>query len=170
MSEYNKNPNICLSCREPIQIRQNEKVSQTRIKKYCGSSCAARRNGTLYPKRSVTKCPCLKCGVNEAVIRSGSNPNKLCQKCLDEYRARVSLLRKDQSSHPKIRSHARAILTASGRQRSCARCGYDKHVECCHLMPVAEFPPETLLGVINAQDNLVWLCPNHHWEMDHGIV
>jgi predicted restriction endonuclease len=23
--------------------------------------------------------------------------------------------------------------------------------------------------VVNSLDNLVGLCPNHHWEFDHGL-
>jgi hypothetical protein len=34
---------------------------------------------------------------------------------------------------------------------------------------VKDFPPEAKLTEINAIDNLVALCPTHHWEFDHPL-
>lgn len=49
----------------------------------------------------------------------------------------------------------------------CSRCGYDKHVEVAHKKPIASFPLDTLLTTINSKENLLFLCPNCHWEHDH---
>ena len=49
-------------------------------------------------------------------------------------------------------------------------CGYDKHVECCHIKAVSDFPDTALLGEVNAPGNLVLLCRNCHWELDHGLL
>ena len=53
---------------------------------------------------------------------------------------------------------------------SCIACGYSKHVEVCHIRAVADFSGTALLEEINQDTNLVGLCPNHHWEFDHGLL
>lgn len=45
-----------------------------------------------------------------------------------------------------------------------------KHVEIAHIRAVADFSDEDLLSEINHPDNLVGLCPNHHWEYDNGLL
>jgi hypothetical protein len=32
------------------------------------------------------------------------------------------------------------------------------------------FPLDTPISVVNSLDNLVGLCPNCHWEFDHGLL
>jgi hypothetical protein len=49
-------------------------------------------------------------------------------------------------------------------------CGYSRHVDVCHLRPVASFPPSATIAEVNAQDNLAAFCPTHHWELDAGLL
>lgn len=65
-----------------------------------------------------------------------------------------------------IRQHARKV----GLFESCDVCGYDKHVEVCHVKPIASFLDDATLNEINAPENLRGLCPNHHWELDNGML
>lgn len=51
--------------------------------------------------------------------------------------------------------------------KKCERCGYEKHVEVCHKRAINDFPLETLLTEINSKNNLLFLCPNCHWEHDN---
>ena len=51
-------------------------------------------------------------------------------------------------------------------KKPCFICGYDKHVELCHIKPISEFPPETLVSEVNDISNVVQLCRNCHWEFD----
>jgi len=37
-------------------------------------------------------------------------------------------------------------------------------------MSMSEFSDDTLIKDINNTDNLVGLCPNHHWELDNGYL
>lgn len=39
-----------------------------------------------------------------------------------------------------------------------------------HIKAVSEFSDDTLISEINDINNLVGLCPNHHWEYDHGLL
>jgi hypothetical protein len=56
------------------------------------------------------------------------------------------------------------------RPRACAHCGYAVHVETVHLRPAEDFQPGTPLAEINASSNLIYLCPNHRWEYEHGLI
>src|SRR5579885_737344 len=51
----------------------------------------------------------------------------------------------------------------------CQGCGYDKHVEMCHIKGIATFDLDTPLGIVNDEKNVVILCRNCHWELDHGM-
>ena len=65
----------------------------------------------------------------------------------------------------KIRAWARLLNKDS--LHKCEKCGYDKHVEVCHKQSIADFSPKTLLIEINSKKNLLFLCPNCHWEHDN---
>lgn len=56
------------------------------------------------------------------------------------------------------------------RKLPCFICGYNKYVELCHKKPISEFDDGSLLKDINSEDNIVVLCPNHHWEFDKGLL
>ncbi len=53
---------------------------------------------------------------------------------------------------------------------SCANCGYSKHVELCHKKAITDFPESATLEEVNHQSNVVQLCRNCHWELDHGLL
>lgn len=52
----------------------------------------------------------------------------------------------------------------------CAACGYNLHVDICHVIGVAEWPPSATLREVNAPSNLVALDKRCHWEFDHGFL
>lgn len=52
----------------------------------------------------------------------------------------------------------------------CSVCGYTAHVETCHKKPIQSYPPDARLSTINHPENLIGLCPNHHWEFDKGLL
>ena len=70
----------------------------------------------------------------------------------------------------QIRSLARTRYRKSGRPQACAVCGYNVHYEVCHIKPINEFLPADFVADVNRLGNLVALCPNHHWEYDHGLL
>jgi len=57
----------------------------------------------------------------------------------------------------------------NGISKECKKCKYTLYVEVCHIKPIRDFGPDAILNEINNPDNLVYLCPNCHWEFDHGI-
>ena len=69
-----------------------------------------------------------------------------------------------------IRKHAGIVYKNSKRKYKCVICGYTNHIDIAHIKSVSEFSNNALLTEINNIDNLVALCPNHHWEYDHGLI
>lgn len=130
---------------------------KTKNKKYCNQSCAAIGTNALRKKKRL----CLDC---EMPIKRNRTRCMPCSKLIQS----AGTQQKRQSTHAKIRCASRQV-TRTWKQ-VCAICGYDKHVETCHRKPVSKFPPETLISVINHPSNLVLLCGNHHWELDHSMV
>lgn len=72
-----------------------------------------------------------------------------------------------QSARSQIQRYARQTYENSDKPKSCIVCGYDKHYEVAHIKSVSEFEDDALISDINDIDNLVALCPNHHWEYDN---
>jgi hypothetical protein len=138
--------------------------------KFCSRSCAARFNNVLVPKRR----PEGRCAVCECTV---PRRNKYCakhrpNKPLDRSQPICAIA--DGSDHPacrhaRLRQDARRMYLAAFPYR-CTRCGYDKHIEVCHKRRLTSFPLETPISVVNSLSNLVGLCPNCHWEFDHGLL
>lgn len=75
-----------------------------------------------------------------------------------------------QSARSSIQKAAREVFFEHNQHPKCEVCGYDKHVEVAHRKAVSEFDDDTTIRDINSIGNLIGLCPNHHWEYDHGIL
>ena len=73
-----------------------------------------------------------------------------------------------QSARGTIGRDAREAYLFYERPPECIICGYNKHIDVAHIVAVKDFSDDTLLQVINHIDNLIALCPNHHWEYDHN--
>lgn len=176
---------VCGQCGETV----SKYVSPTDIKEmnFCSQSCSA----SFQNKRSPKRKPQGKCQTCGAAIPSGKTF------CAEHKKVRVPIAKmtvKKCAGNPKVlrgrnqktlgeaknttgrpanaftgvRFNARVEMEEAKIPKVCAACGYSKHVQCCHKKPISSFPPETLIGVVNALSNLVWLCPNCHWEYDHG--
>lgn len=72
-----------------------------------------------------------------------------------------------QSARSSIQRDARRVYQDSEKPKKCACCGYDKHYEVAHIKAVSDFDDDVLISEINDIDNLIALCPNHHWEYDN---
>lgn len=69
-----------------------------------------------------------------------------------------------------IQKYAKRVFAEYGLEGKCAVCGYDKHVDIAHIKAVSEFDDNATIEEINNPNNLIGLCPNHHWEYDHGLL
>lgn len=74
----------------------------------------------------------------------------------------------DRHKYQNVRNHAHRVMALHLVPKVCKACGYNKYVELCHIKGIATFNKNTKLSVVNHLDNLVYLCPTHHWELDNG--
>lgn len=159
---------LCASCgksvyKAPKEIRKSKSGNM-----FCSRSCSATYNNKSIKKRTLS---CRQCG---KLILSGYT---YCNDCYisKHYLTDKTLLeaignRKDSNRYTGIRANARRIYYCSAKPKCCMVCGYDKHFEICHIKDIADFAPETKISEINNIENLVALCPNHHWEFDEGLL
>lgn len=75
-----------------------------------------------------------------------------------------------QSARSAIQKNARAVYKTFNPQPKCAICGYSKCVEVAHKKAVSDFEDNATVREINSIENLIGLCPNHHWEFDNGML
>lgn len=155
------------SCSETFETDTSYK------KIYCSVSCANKINK-------------LKTGNN--VFKSHSCPNcnkvyntyssKFCShRCKSEYYMKSTKLNESlstvtngnkQNLYRQIRCNAKTYSKYC-TSKSCEYCGYDTHVETCHIKPISSFDMDnSTLWDVNNPNNLISLCPNHHWEFDNG--
>jgi hypothetical protein len=148
--------------------------------RFCCRSCAAIFNNKNFPKRKKIKKKCKKC--ESTIYKSGSRfckihadeyKNRSIQiesKTIGEYRNKESIKELHVSSkHVHVRGLARNKYKFLVNQ-PCKNCGYDKHVELCHIKPVRDFDDNALISEVNHINNIIQLCPNCHWEFDNNIL
>lgn len=149
---------------------------ETSNPRYCSRSCAARCNNKKSPKRRPEGI-CKTCAV---AIASGDS---YCKPCWENHPLNTKFWQSMtlgekkilNGKHPSwayasIRGYARNFYHKHYQSPKCLVCSYDKHIEVCHITPISSFEDSILLSVVNSLDNLVGLCPNHHWELDKGIL
>lgn len=144
--------------------------AETANAKYCSRSCANRVNGHLFPSRQRIARSCKHCGTALSTRRTTCdrcNPSVVEWQAVPIHQLKAKAL---QQYAAQIRSLARMAYRKSSLPQSCAVCGYDSHYEVCHIKPINGFLPSEFVGDVNKLSNLVALCPNHHWEFDHGIL
>ena len=107
---------------------------------------------------------CLELGINSPTIKK-ANPVS------EQTKGQLFQTRKNwQSARTAIRKLAQKSFEDSGKPYKCVICGYTNHIEIAHIKAVSDFDDETIVSEINHPDNLIGLCPNHHWEYDNGIL
>lgn len=154
--------------------------SNTSNAKFCSRSCATSYFNKVNPKRKRGR-KCKTCGL---LVLSRE---RYCSNCLPKRvkikdvlvtvrrdsiasLSKAEALTSDTQKYRRIRSHAQHIASLLGKLSSCAVCNYSRYVETCHIKPISSYPNTALVSEINSPDNLVGLCPTHHWELDHGFL
>ena len=170
LDAYLSNPNRCLFCNKLILVKGNQKVSEVKKKKFCNHSCSSSYSNQKRFKTKKNRA-CRECG---GVIHR--HAKLLCRKCIDnkflqttkgELKSRRNSY---QSFRSSVRNHAQKVFEESGQRAECIVCSYTQHIDVAHIRAVSDFPDEATFKEINSLDNLVALCPNHHWEFDHGVL
>ena len=177
--KYYENPVVCLYCHNIIVVKENEKISKVRQKKFCDTNCVSNYKKINAEDNKGKVVQCQSCG-DDIILKkkkSGYNHRSFCDKCLN--RGEVAKKTKKelfddcknwQCARSSIQKMARRVYNESQKPKCCIICGYDKHYEVCHINPVSLFNDDDLISDINHIDNLMALCPNHHWEFDNGVL
>lgn len=118
---------------------------------------------STLPYSLILKCNQLELDLNKFSSDFKKNILSLTKKELFEKRGY-------QKARSTICKHARIIYQKSNKPKKCVICNYDKHYEVSHIKAVCDFDENTLIEKINDVDNLIALCPNHHWEYDNGFL
>lgn len=154
---------VCKHCNSAFE-------SYDKKAKFCTRKCAAIHNNTIHPKRKPSN-NCLRCD------RGIPKRRKLCSSCAEvarEERRHITLGELQGEAkyqrNARVRGLARYVMKTSGIPKVCRVCGYDRHVEVSHIRAINTFPEDALVADINSIDNLEYLCPNHHWEHEAGIL
>lgn len=161
IENYYFNPKICKRCNKIIKIEKNQKVSDVRKKKFCSRSCSAIFHNH---SRKVVKVKKVIKSKEEKKLELYNNWKEIkkgdfFKSCKNYFSARCS-----------ITKYAKRVMKYSEKEKICKNCGYDKHVEICHILSVASFSNESSLYDITNENNLMYLCPNCHWEFDNNIL
>lgn len=161
---------ICKQCEKQFEKSVNQ-INKTNNNNFCCRSCSATYNNLKYPKRSKTK----KCKYCTNLV---SSKLQKCKTCINNFR---KILDSDRISDVTYRNHHKSSSFALIRSRArtfaktlnwncCKYCGYDKHIEICHIKPIKDFSEDSLVSEVNHIDNLLPLCPNCHWEFDNNLI
>ncbi len=175
---------ICKECGKEYEIEKSEYDKKIRrgSEFFCSRSCAAKYNNKKYPKRKKEGEGSYVCPICGGHKNYGS---KLCQNCENTRKTRIKrektlgdfisnddkyLTHKCQA----IRRDARMYMEKESHQEKvCAYCHnheFDDILEVHHLKGILMFDRSTKIKDINCDDNLVWLCPNHHAMIEKGII
>lgn len=165
-----------------FQILKNKKTmikcancgNSTTNPRFCSRTCAAILTNKEKPKRQLTK----KCKQCENTVRNYRSI--LCEQHFQIYKQRfvTDFTIKDYQERRSVEGKPAAWINSHIRlfarrwlkhmvNLPCACCGYDKHVELAHIKSVSSFDVNTLVSVVNAEENVIQLCPNCHWEFDN---
>lgn len=145
---------------------------ETKNPKFCSRSCAALYNNKDPNVRRRTKTK--QCKTCSTLVYSHYTYCSDCFKArgvdwatvsYDELRGKAKY-----QKNSRIRDLARRKLLKTTQKQECSVCGYDKHVHVCHKKAISDFPGTTTISEINSIDNLVYLCPNCHWEFDNNLL
>ncbi|MDB5255111.1 MAG: hypothetical protein JWL92_487 [Candidatus Nomurabacteria bacterium] len=150
------NNNYCLNCK-----------ASTLNPKFCSRSCSAKYTNKI-PKRKRSATSTCECGLWK------NNRNSKCSVCFQSRNESATIAdwtysnpSVPQSLYGRIRLNARRVTRKL--PKVCSICGYNKHVQVAHIRPISKFTQTTLISEVNDFKNLSFLCPNHHWEFDHGL-
>jgi hypothetical protein len=176
----------CTNCNvtlEDVLTKQqlNNKIRARRINPncniFCSQSCGTTFNNlnkkTGKAKAGIKK-KCKVTGCDNFIPRHGK---QFCIECRIEKDKALTYLTNPTKSelqysirsspYSYIRYHARQVV-AKDWIKECYNCKYSKHVELAHIKGIAEFSNESRINEINEPSNLMFLCPNCHWEFDRG--
>lgn len=168
---------VCEECKKKFSRNLKESFKAFDRRKFCSKICKSKvAERKIYVRRTPnTKFVDKNCSVCKNVFTSIKRKRLVrCEDCRNKSnlsnKTKKDLFEKCnwQNARSTIQSHARKVLT--NETKECKICKYAKHVEVCHIKSVNSFSDTSLISEINKLENLVYLCPNHHWEFDNNLL
>ena len=170
----------CNCCNKEIK-RSPSTIKKSKTGKfYCSNSCSARKNNLDKQRNQPKERKCAECDASYHYTKG--HRSIYCPKCfqnkknehkcktLKEVQEKLSLQGKHKSwKNASVRNFCRS-WNKELTKKPCQKCGYNKHVELCHIKAVSEFDEKTTLAEVNSPENILVLCRNCHWEFDNGIL
>jgi len=170
LEKYYENPTICQHCGSIIVVKEAEKISEVKKRKYCNQICNG-MSKKIKDEHSHLVDKNERCKRRKGIIDRNS------------YESGISILSKTkgelfndranwQSARSSIQRSARKNYFDHFSSSRCCKvgCDYSLHIDVAHIKSVSEFEDSALISEINHHSNLVGLCKNHHWEFDHGYL
>lgn len=144
-------------CRQPEGKCKlcNQALSSSRT--YCNKCWSEKRDKVRMSISNKRQCVDCKDASFGGYIRCES-----CQNIFENTAKICDFVYKDSNRYSYIRKHAAKIIDKNNIKRECINCFFSLFTEICHIKPISDFPPNTLLKDVNNIDNLAILCPNCH--------
>ena len=168
-----------VSCKQCSIIfnKSSAEINKTK-NNFCSRSCAAtynnshNKNRKFGPKKAVFwKCKICDCDIEDGRLYCKKHSTAFkpldINLTIEEVKYKNGL---KSNRFIKIKSHSRRVADTNGMLEQCFICGYKNAVQACHIIPVSKFPESTKIKEVNSPNNLIGLCPNHHWELDHDML
>lgn len=161
----------CLNCIKSF----NSKIPR---QKFCTIKCRNAFNQRSWQKQNKKICPkCKQNTMGKLSKRCGKCWKPLTvEKCKEFTIQDYINLPSVKGKHPSWKfSHIKGFARKWNKDLTelpCQNptCGYSKHVELAHIIPISKFSLDTKLKIVNSKKNIHALCPNCHWEFDHGFL
>lgn len=169
-SKQNRKFYNCTGCNKPVSKTTSEVKNNKRI--FCNQNCYFKYlKDNQKPKHSKAICGICKINSKLSVSKycTACHTNKLINKTKKQTIKDIRTKGTHQAN-AYIRGLARKILEKINPNKQCKNCQYNIFVECCHIKPIKDFNETATLYEINNINNLIWLCPNCHYELDHGLL
>jgi hypothetical protein len=144
----------------------------TKNLKFCSHSCSATFNNKLKTPNYKPKITYL-CNCGKVTKRKSS----ICQNCfsikkIESYGEKLlSSFSSKYARHKyqNVRHHAHRFAELHNLRTRCKICNYE-HTQLCHIKRIGDFDKNTKIKEINSKENIIFLCPTHHWELDNNIL
>ena len=145
----------CTNCGKQFSKRQSQIKRSKSGNHFCSKTCSVSYNNVTRNKKKKSK-----------VINKKQLPKYLTMTKKELF----SYYNNWQTARNQIRKHAVKTYNESNKPKYCHICGYSHHYDVAHIKSVSSFSDNSKLQDINNIDNLIALCPNHHWEYDNSIL
>ena len=163
IDRYMESPNICLFCNKVILVKNGQKAVETKEKRFCDRSCAAKYNNSIRHRKPKT-ITCMTCSApftKSNSIRAARCPD--CVKSGHSYQREIfeTRLKSWTNSQYFATTHfaRRALIHLLGAK--CQKCGWNKIHSTTGNVPVQVHHIDGN-NKNNRRENVELLCPNCH--------